>query len=149
MHTFELFDIAEKNNIDIIYTSLPKTSCISMPYGNDEYCIGIDPDQITSLADERVKLAHDIGHCVSGSFYNQHSPLDLRSKHEYRADKYGIKKLIPLDDLIFIMRKGYEAVWEIAEYFIVTEEFVRKALKIYENDLLEDKNKNDEFIGFI
>ncbi|HBR31919.1 MAG TPA: ImmA/IrrE family metallo-endopeptidase [Clostridiales bacterium] len=134
----KIHEFAEKNNIDIRYTTL-KCSCLSIRFAKDDYCIGIDPNKITSSTDERVKLIHDIGHCMTDSFYNTHSPCDLKSKHEYKADKWAIKKLLPFKKLKAFMKQGNEEVWEIAEYFKVTEGFVRKALKFYENDFLEDK----------
>jgi Zn-dependent peptidase ImmA (M78 family) len=143
METSRIYDIAEENNIEIIYTSLPLTKCMSMQRGKDEYYIGIDPEYITSSADERVKLAHDVGHCVTGSFYNRYSPLDLRGKHEYRADSWAIKELIPLDELKKVMKQGCEDIWELAEYFNVTEDFIRKAFAFYEQELLDDRKAQE------
>ncbi|MDD4124690.1 MAG: hypothetical protein PHW77_03015 [Eubacteriales bacterium] len=146
MKITRIYEIAEENNIEIIYASLPLTKCMSMQQGKDNYYIGIDPTYISSSADELVKLAHDVGHCVTGSFYNQYSPLDLRGKHEYNADKWAIKKLVPLNELIQIMRHGCEAVWELAEHFNVTDDFIHKALILYENDLLNDHSNSKEGI---
>lgn len=139
METTNLFEIADENNIHIIYVSLPLTKCLSTESGKDNYYIGIDPACITSSADEKVKLAHDIGHCITGSFYNRYSPLDLRSKHECTANVWAIKKLVPKDELIKVMRNGCEDVWELAEHFGVTDDFIQKALNFYESDLLNDK----------
>lgn len=141
MKLTKIYEIAEKNNIEITYASLPLNGCLSFKYKN-EYHIGIDPEQIKSTADECVKLAHDIGHCVTDSFYNKYSPLDLRSKHEYKAKAWAIKTLMPFDKLKAVMKKGYEQPWELAEYFNVTEDFVHKALEYYESDYIEDKMKN-------
>jgi len=143
METARIYEIAEENNIDIIYASLPLTKCMSMQLDKDEYYIGIDPVYITSSADERVKLAHDVGHCVTGSFYNKYSPLDLRGKHEYRADSWAIKKLIPLDELMNVIKHGCENVWELAEYFNVTEDFIHKTLTYYENDIINIRNNEE------
>ena len=142
METIRLLQIAEKNNIEIKYITLHDISCISLRLAKDDYCIGIDPKQINSSADECVKLAHDIGHCVTDSFYNRYSPIDLRSKREYKADTWAIKKLIPFKKLKAIMMKGYEQPWELAEYFNVTEDFEHKALAYYESDFIEDKTNN-------
>lgn len=132
METKTIYKFAEENNIEIYYVPLPLTHCVSLNCGNDEYCIGIDPASIDSREDEIVKLSHDIGHCVTGSFYNRYSPLDIKEKHEYRADKWAIKKLIPLDELKTALNSGYIHIWELAEYFSVTEPFVNKALRYYE-----------------
>jgi Zn-dependent peptidase ImmA (M78 family) len=142
MKTAEIYEIAEKNNIEIVNLSLPVIECMSIQHGKNNYYIAIDPALISSSANERVKLAHDIGHCMTGSFYNEYSPIDRRSKHEYTADKWAIKKLVPLDELVDVMKQGCEAVWELAEIFGVTEEFIRKALTLYESDILNIKKAN-------
>ena len=60
------------------------------------YYIAIDLNAAASSADLNVKAAHELGHCRTGSFYDIHSPYDVRAKHEYRADKWAVHELIPL-----------------------------------------------------
>lgn len=64
-------------------------------------------------------------------WYIENTPLWLRKKYERAADKWAIKKLIPKDELEAAFQKGITEVWELAEYFEVTEDFVRKAAKEY------------------
>lgn len=127
----ELYEIAERDNIDIYAAALPLTKSVSF-MDNDLNCyIGLDYDQIHSIAEEKRKLAHEIGHCKTGAFYNRHSKLDLISKHEYSADKWACELLLPKDEMIRAFELGYVEVWQIAEYFDVTEDLVRKAAWIY------------------
>lgn len=71
-----------------------------------------------------------MGHCETGAFYNEHS-LELRSRMEYRADKWAIKKLVPENELIEAFEEGILEIWELAEHFGVTEEFMIKACEFY------------------
>ena len=93
--------------------------------------IVINPLVLKSNSDERVKLAHEIGHCKTGSFYNMYAKLDIRAKHERRADKWAIKKLIPRDKLINAYKNGICDNSELAEHFGITEDFLQTALKYY------------------
>ena len=86
-----------------------------------------------TLADEKVKLAHELGHCETGSFYNRYAARDIRQKYENRANKWAYKKLVPQDELAEACLQGYREPWELAEYFGVTEFFLRNALEFYRN----------------
>ena len=76
-------------------------------------------------------MSHELGHCATGSFYNIYAAIDCRQRHENRADKWAITALIPVDDLDEAVAQGCTEVWELAERFQVTEEFVRKAVCYY------------------
>ena len=130
MTTERLFEIAEKNNIEIIQTELPRTESCSL-FADKTYCIGLDSSLFG--INEKIHLAHEVGHCVTGSMYNLYAPLDNRAKHELRADRWAIKKLVPFNDLRTAIKKGIRECWELAEFFNVTDEFMNNALKFYFN----------------
>ena len=79
-----------------------------------------------------VTLAHELGHCETGAFYNRYAARDIRQKYENRANKWAYKKLVPQDELAEACLQGYREPWELAEYFGVTEDFLRGALKYYQ-----------------
>ena len=54
-----------------------------------------------------------------------------RSMSVYNNELYAIKKLIPKDELKNAADSGITEVWELAEYFNVTEDFVKRAIYIY------------------
>jgi len=80
---------------------------------------------------EKTQLAHELGHCEYAGFYNYHSPFEIRSRCETRADRWSILKLIPVDELRDAIRGGCSNVWELSEHFGVTEDFMTKAIKFY------------------
>lgn len=127
----DLYEIAEQEDIDIYATSLPLNQSISIMDENLKCYIGIDYDQIKNNADKKRKLAHEIGHCIRGAFYNRHSTFDLISKHEYAADKWACQNLLPKEEMLEAFQQGYVEIWQIAEYFDVPEELVKKAMWIY------------------
>ena len=131
MKTNELYDLAENNSIPVYSFNLPLTSSVSISDKDGNCAIGIDPFAIQTTSDERVFLAHELGHCITGSFYNRYSDFDIRAKHEHRADKWAIKKLVPKDELKEAVAHGITEPWDLAEYFDVTEDFIKKAVKLY------------------
>ena len=132
----ELYDYAEKQNIEVISLATRKAQSLSMMDEDGDCGIGINPFMLKSEADEKVKLAHELGHCVNGAFYNMYSPLDIRSKHEYTANKWPIKKLIPEDELKEAC-KFCRNRWELSEYFDVPEDFMQKALDYYSEQAVQ------------
>lgn len=89
--------------------------------------IAIDPLKLENIQDEKLKLSHELGHCCTGSFYNRFATCDVRRKHENRADKWAIEKLIPIDRFDEAVANGYTEIWLLAEYFDVSIDFMRKA----------------------
>lgn len=132
----ELYDLAEALNVDVEAFSFGAREALSVQFGPDDYLIALDPFQLTSTADEKTKLAHELGHCATGAFYNQYTRFEVRGKHEHRAEKWAIRRLIPKDELDSAAAEGCTEPWELAERFGVTEDFMRKALSWYQRENL-------------
>lgn len=126
----QLYRFAEKRNIDVVNFSLPETVSMSLQSPEGICYIAMDP-HLPSEAAERVHLSHELGHCVTGSFYCRQARQDLRQRHENRADKWAIRKLIPAGELDDAVAAGHTDLWDLAEYFGVTEPFMRKAVSLY------------------
>lgn len=123
----DLYAESESENVFVFFCPMEDNIAISSPDGY----VGIDVLKLNSYSEEKVCLAHELGHCITGSFYNIYSDLDIRQKHENTADKWAIKKLVPLDELREAINNGIDKTWELAEYFRVTEEFIEKAIFYY------------------
>lgn len=104
---------------------------LSVPLPGGRYGIAIDPEKVRTAADEMVKLAHELGHCATGSFYNRYAARDVRQRHENRADKWAIRQFLTEQDLDEAIAGGCTEMWELAEHFGVTEDFIRKAVCWY------------------
>ena len=129
-HPLDLYAYAERRNIDVDWIPMRRATSLSVPLG-DRYAIALDPWKLGSLAQETVCLAHELGHCKTGSFYNRHAALDIRQKHENRADKWAIRQLVPEDALDQAVADGYTDLPSLAEHFCVTVPFMRKAVCWY------------------
>lgn len=126
-----LIKIAQKNDIPIIDMNM---------YGGEEamsqnlngFCIiAIDSRKVKSHADYKVKSAHELGHCITNSFYDEDCPIAPRGRMERRADVWAIRNTVPRKSLIIALKSGITELWELAEHFGVTEEFMKNALKYY------------------
>ena len=127
----ELYDFAETEGIDVDWFNMPLADSLSIILPGGSCCIAIDPWKVHTLSEEIVALGHELGHCETGSFYNEYTPFDIRQKHENQADKWAIEHLISADDLDQAVANGYTTIWSLAEYFNVTEDFMRKVVCWY------------------
>lgn len=122
----DLYRKAEEMNIQVIRCSMNSLQAVSTP---DNF-IGIDPDKLGDR-EELVCLAHEMGHCVTGSFYTSDTPIPARARLEQRADRWAIRQLVPLEELNVLLQGGVRRWDEAAEHFQVTEDFMRKAVAFY------------------
>lgn len=127
----ELYARAEAEGVTVDAFPLRSREAMSMMDEDGQCHIAIDPRQLRSGADEKTKLSHELGHCEAGAFYNRYAPLDVPARYEHRADKRAIYMLIPWDELCTQLRAGRRSVWELADWFGVTEAMMQKALRLY------------------
>ena len=130
-HLLDLYQMASQANIEVDCFEMGKREAFSVMDTDGRCYIAIDPFRLTSSMDERLKLSHELGHCMTGSFYNADAACDVRQKHERRADRWAVEHLITADELEAAVADGYTNEWELAEYFDVTPDFVRKAACYY------------------
>lgn len=126
-----LYYIAERENIVVDRFALFSREALSIMAEDGACFVAIDPEKLLGESDERTKLAHELGHCITGAFYNQYSNYDCRQRHENKADKWAVSQLIPVDELDEAIADGHIEIWDLAEHFGVTESLVRKAICYY------------------
>lgn len=127
-----LYGAVEKSDIRVFDKESIVTSATI--YLNGKYGIFIDISQLNTSAEELCIIAHEYGHCITGSTHSLSSKFDLIEKHEYKANKAAVHLLVPYNDYIAAIKSGYIESWQLAEYFDVTEDFIRLANKIYKNE---------------
>ena len=62
--------------------------------------------------------------------------MDIRERHEYRADKWAVHKILPLNDVLNAIHSGCTEIWQLAEYFDMPDDFIARAIQIYQNEEL-------------
>lgn len=129
----DLYGIAEKRGHVVVCESLTETPSLSLQTNKRCY---IAIDQRLNVQQEREALAHELGHCEYGGFYNRYSKYDIRAKAERRADKWAFAKLVPYGQLMQALRHGVTEVWELAERFDVSCEFMQRAIAYYKTAIV-------------
>lgn len=129
----DLYGIAEKRGHVVVCESLTETPSLSLQTNKRCY---IAIDQRLNVQQEREALAHELGHCEYGGFYNRYSKYDIRAKAERRADKWAFARLVPYGRLMQAVRHGVTEVWDLAELFDVSCEFMQRAIAYYKTAIV-------------
>ena len=122
-----LYETADGLGLQICYFPMERLTALSTPDG----FIGMDVDKLEDSAQEAVCLAHEMGHCLTGSFYTTDSDTALRRRCEERADRWAMGQLVPLEELKGLLKRGVTRPDELAEHFGVPEQFLRKCVQFY------------------
>ena len=126
-----LYRQAEARGIPVLHLPLARVGSLSVMDKDGQCYIGMDLQRRLTDAEQRVRLAHELGHCLTGSFYTRSSPCALRRVSEQRADRYAVRRLIPEPELSRALARGVTELWELAELFGVDVPTVQKALCLY------------------
>ncbi len=129
MTLLDLEIFAEEQGVEIC--DVPFRDSISMAF--PEGWIAIDAAKIETVMKLREIIAHELGHCMTGAFYNIYSKFDIRSKHEQTASRWAYRRLVPPDKLVDAVSNGMADTWELAEHFGVSCDFMSEALNYYRN----------------
>lgn len=129
--------LAEKRGAHIDYAPLPQTSAVALKLG-EHFFIGLDCSIAENSAEERMLLAHEIGHMETDAFYGMRAPAAVRTAAEKQAERWAVKKLVPKKQFIRLLKQEKQ-VWELAEHFNVSEAFIRKAFYLYFECGMQDK----------
>lgn len=132
METKALYKLAEQENITIDHVPLHHTKALSLMDEDGDCFVALDPGQMQTDAEERVCLAHELGHCMRGAFYNRYSAIDCKSRHERRANVWMYRRLVSEDALHKAVMEGYVEIWELAEYFDLPQKVMEEIVCYYE-----------------
>lgn len=97
----------------------------------------IDRSRMDTSAEEAATLLHEGGHCATGTTHSVISPFDLVAKHEYKADKWAVQSAVSKKELDTARRAGYREIYELADFFGLTESFMRKVVCWYDHGNLD------------
>ena len=134
METSDLYTLADEHQHEVIQCKLRESQALSVEENGHCY---IALAENLSERDEKTKLAHELGHCEYGGFYNYHSRFSVRSKVEKKANRWAYIHVLPITEISRAISKGNRSIWELAEYFGVTEEFMADAVRFYTEQLGE------------
>ena len=131
MQLRNLYEFAKQQNIEVIGYAMPENGSMSVMLEDGRCFVGMDDSIRDGGVQERVHLSHELGHCATGSFYNIYAAVDHRQRHENRANKWAIQALLPVEALDDAIAEGCTELWQLADRFALTEEFIKKAVCWY------------------
>lgn len=82
-------------------------------------------------AEKMSIVAEEIGHYETSSGNILDQSVLSNMKQERLARKWAYEKVIPLEEIIEAVQSGIKEIYDLAEHFEVTEEFMRECLKHY------------------
>lgn len=127
---FELSDFynhCRNNDIDVIpFVGCPSAGATIRD--GECYAIFLDFSRIRSPRLMRGVCIHELGHAATGSLHKVSSPFDLVERSEYRANRWAAENFLNEADFRAAFADGYTEPWELAEYFDLPEEDIKKAL---------------------
>ncbi len=131
MNTYEELESKYFGVLDVVITDkLPPK--INGFYSNENECeVVLLSSRLTTCAEKLSVLAEEIGHyeTTTGNILDQTSISNQRQ--ELRAHRRAHAILIPLDRLIDCFEIGCRNRYEIADFLVVTEDFLEEAIKNY------------------
>ena len=121
------YDYCDANNVDVMsYSQLPADACTVRDHSY--YCVVFNPTTLNSFRRLRTAVIHEEGHLRTGALHKVDSPYQLVAQAEYRADAESFRRYLPPNKIGAAMRAGYTEPWQLADYFDLDEDYIKKAL---------------------
>lgn len=130
MNLDEAYKRIQENDIMVLHFGLPNIKSVSVETGG-RYGIFINHDEIENSDEEFIVATHEYGHCMTGSTHPPYSPVDIISKHEYKADRKAVLDFLPIDRIKSAIKDGCRYSYEFSEYLNLPEKFIIKAFQHY------------------
>lgn len=108
-----------------------KAVTIQLKAPHEAWGIFLDKERLETVAEEKSALLHEGGHYATGATHEVNSPFDLVTKHEHKADKWAVERALSADELDEAVAAGHTEMWDLADYFGITEDLMRKAVCWY------------------
>lgn len=136
----DFYNYCIENDVDVIpFNHLP-ASAATVRYRGD-YSVGLNFEQIRTARQLRTVTMHEVGHLHTGALHKVDSPFQLVEQSEYRADADSFRRYLPVSEIADAMQKGYTEPWQLAEYFDLDEDYIKKALHYWTECRGVDFNK--------
>lgn len=122
-----LLTIAECEGIEVFEFELPER--IKGLYYENSIVIN---KKLKTNKERKCVLAEELGHYFTSVGDILNLKIESNRKQEIRAKNWAIQKLVPFDELVLAFQEGYTNVYELSEYFDVTEDFMKESILFYQ-----------------
>ncbi len=135
----KLYEVAEQEGVMVEeYAPLP-AGFYGLYYNEENHfpVVSLSREIYGNRKLERSILAEELGHyltttdhCLPRFFKNYAHRLSI-SRQEYKAVRKGGQLLISANEILDAITNGLEEIWELAEHFNVTEEFMKLRIHVW------------------
>ena len=92
------------------------------------YAVGLNFLKLKTVRQMRTAMLHESGHLHTGALHKVDSPFQLVAQNEHRADANAFRRCLPPEEICQAMHQGYTEPWQLADYFDLDEDYIKKAL---------------------
>ena len=134
----ELLEIADNKGVKIYDFPMRELRAVALVGG----AIAIDKSKLSGDTEYKCVVAHELGHQVTGSFYNIHTSVPVLELNERQANRYAAELLVPFSKLRHAIHERHICVNRtLAKLFGVTLAFLEMVLDLYEQELASPANR--------
>lgn len=130
---FELSDFysyCKANRVDIVpYFGAPSAG--TTVRDGECYAVFLDFEKIKSTRLLRGVCCHELGHTATGALHKVASPYELVERSEYRAIRWTAQQYLTAEAFSEAFAAGYTELWQLADYFDLPEQDIKKALSYW------------------
>lgn len=130
MNVLEIYKKIDEENIIVMPCKVPDMKGIAIQAGGKQG-IFLNYDEFENSDEEFCVVAHEYGHCVTGTFYGFDTDQTTKQKCEYKADRRAVSIFLPIEKFKEAIDYGCQMPYEFAEYLDLPEKFVIKAYEHY------------------
>lgn len=125
--TSDFYSYCRSHNVDVIpFDRLPAEATTVRYHGM--YAVGLNFRRLQTVRQICTAMLHESGHLHTGALHKVDSPFQLVEQSEHRADADAIRRCLPVSEIQQAMRNGYTEAWQLADYFDLDEDYIKKAL---------------------
>ena len=121
------YEYCAANDVDVMaFPRFPADACTVRDHGY--YCVVLNAGTLTTFRRLRTAAIHEEGHLRTGALHKVDSPYQLVAQSEHRAEAASFQHYLPPDKIRAAMRAGCTEPWQLADYFDLEEDYIKKAL---------------------
>lgn len=123
-----IYEDVDRHNIIIFQYALEDMADGAIIGNANGYGVFLDFSQYRTMRQYKAALIHETSHCATGSLHRVDSPFELVERNEYKARRRSYETYLTAKEIKQAMECGYTEPWQLADWFDLPEEDIKKAL---------------------
>lgn len=123
-----IYEDVDQHNIIIFQYPLEDMADGAIIGNANGYGVFLDFSQYKTMRQYKAALIHETSHCATGALHRVDSSFELVERNEYKARRRSYEIYVPVNEIRQALRCGYTEPWQLADWFDLPEEDIKKAL---------------------